>query len=316
MELIENYQPEYVKRFKENNEKCLCQTCQKEGNGFPFVTLRWKNQQRESLSLSCQTAAKEILLNPQAFVLHMTSIEQDNNESEKMIDEVEVLNQIFINHVIDENLSYRESLFSLSIVLNKLQRFQYSSDFAVNEINKISIQISELISMGQFKKHFMEIPKVPELRVELLINMGDMRLDLPLPPVQKMSLMLKLSELKILSKERISGKLTDLESVIIEKSMLFEGVDYVFKNYIIYRIFHHAFSDLEDKSVTAFKDICEEIFEIKMLASMYYSINHTFTPDDLVMLISSHSLWREQKLQKNPTPVRNVNTLLHGLAVL
>ncbi|MFZ3391266.1 hypothetical protein [Buttiauxella gaviniae] len=314
MELIENYQPEYVKSFKENNNKCLCQACKKEGNGFPFVTLRWKNQQRESLSLSCQAAAKEILLNPKAFILHTTVVEVVNNFNDQISNEVEMLNQIFINNVIDESLSYRESLYSMSLLLNKIQRRDNLNHFDVQELISTSEELAGLISAGEFKKHFKDLPDIPEFRQRLLVAMGNIRLDIDLPSVQKMSFMLKLSELNILSRERITERLIELEEVAKNNIDLFDNVDYIFKNIVIYKIYHHNFPDLGQQSITAFQHLCEELFEIKMLLLIYLSDNTELDFDVLSRFISSYYRWSEQSAK--PVPINDEDELLYGLAVL
>lgn len=316
MELIENYQPEYVKRFKENNDKCLCQTCQKEGNGFPFVTLRWKNQQRESLSLSCQTAAKEILLNPQAFVLHMSSIAVDSKVLSELEHDIEMLHQMIINHVIDNRTNYKESLYAISILLNKMQRGMVAGALNTDELVALSTQLSDLISSGELDKHFSEIPKLPNICQSLLIGVGDIKLELDLPLVRKMSFMLKLSELKILSEERLAERLIELEGVLVSQQQFLSNVDFIFKNFILYKIYHNTFFEMGEGAISGFKGLCDELFEIKILLSLYLLDTPDMALEEFSIIISSYYKWKKDNSSKRVNSVKNEDAILYGLAVL
>ncbi|MGB3255067.1 hypothetical protein [Buttiauxella gaviniae] len=316
MELIENYQPEYVKRFKENNNKCLCQTCQKEGNGFPFVTLRWKNQQRESLSLSCQTAASEILLNPRAFVLNMSSIAVDSKDLSELEHDVEMLHQIFINHIIDNATDYRESLYAISILLNKVQRCKEITDFNIDQLVTLSSQISELIFSGQLKKHLSEISGFANLRLNLLLGLGDMPLEIDLPMVKKMSFMLKLTELKIFSEDRIEERLLELENVYYSCPQFFLDYDFLFKNLILYKIYNNSFCDLSVKSISFFKTLCEELFQIKMLVSIYLLDNSDMGNKEVSLIINAYYRWKKNDQSNKIKSIQSEDAILYGLAVL
>lgn len=67
MELTEHYQPEFVSRFDARETACECPACRNGGEGWPHISVKMKNQQRESLDIVCETAAKEMLFNPDAF---------------------------------------------------------------------------------------------------------------------------------------------------------------------------------------------------------------------------------------------------------
>lgn len=316
MELIDNYQPEYVKRFKENNKKCQCQNCLKEGEGYPYVTLTWKNQQRESLSLSCQTAAKEILLNPQAFILHVSSTTMDSIGHDEMTTDVEMLHQMIINHVIDSRTNYKESLYALSILLNKMQRGMVAGALNIDELVVLSSQLSDLISSGDLKKHFSEIPKLQNICQGLLVNIGDIKLELDLPMARKMSFMLKLSELKILSEERLAERLVELESVFSSQNQALSNVDFIFKNFILYKVYHNAFFEMGEGAISGFKELCDELFEIKTLISLYLLDTPDMALEEFSMIISSYYKWKKDNASKRVNLVKNEDTILYGLAVL
>ena len=70
MQLIESYQPEYVARFVALQETCSCPKSKTEQSEYPRVPHRVQHQERESLMLGGESAVRETLLNPEAFVLH------------------------------------------------------------------------------------------------------------------------------------------------------------------------------------------------------------------------------------------------------
>ena len=80
MELIEHYQPEYVIRFNARQEACTCPACEDASGEWPKTCITLGNQQRESLNAACESAAREILLNPDAFMLHAGEVEADGHE--------------------------------------------------------------------------------------------------------------------------------------------------------------------------------------------------------------------------------------------
>lgn len=315
MEFIESYQPEYVRKFKDNN-KCGCQSCLKEGGDFPFVTLSWKNQQRESLSLACQTAAKEILLNPQAFILHTSSTTTDGIEYDEMNSDVEMLHQLMINHVIDGRTNYKESLYAISILLNKMQRSMAAGDLKIDELIVLSSQLSDLISAGDLKKYLAEVPKLQNISKNLLMGVGDIKLELDLPMVRKMSFMLKLSELKILSEARLAERLIELEGVLSSQQQFLSDVDFIFKNFMIYKIYHNAFFEMGSGAISGFKALCDELFEIKILLSLYLLDTPNMALEEFSMIISGYYKWKKDSFTKNLNSVTNEDAILYGLAVL
>lgn len=315
MELIENYQPEYVKRFKENNDKCLCQTCQKEGNGFPFVTLRWKNQQRESLSLSCQTAAREILLNPQAFVLHESKVASES--SFLLNPSLEVINQLCINFAIYPGISLEQKIYLIGVLLSKVHSENNEVVSDVDMLDDLFRNLLLLADNNKIQQQMNQLPEIIQIRLTALKEIGKIKLNINFPLEHQMAFMLRLSELTILNDERLAERLEHIQVAWRQGEEFFNLHQEILTNLLIYIIYNNTFPDSDESYGASFFQLTEHIFRLKTIISIYCQEVAGFDREQIVTLISAYFEWHEKvKNMKAITSQDSENLLLSGFALL
>jgi len=313
-ELIEHYQPEYVKRFAERETACDCLACRDAQPGWPRVSLRLKNQQRESLDMACETAAREIVLNPEAFILYTS---QGEVQGDDMLSSwLETLNQQCINLAIHPALQQEERLYAMGVLLSKAQQYRDNGESDPALLVSMGEQLGSLAEQGVLAQQLTMLPEIIDNPLAALKEMGAIRLNLNLPMAEKMAMSLKLSELAIMSPSRLLEHLHALKARW-QAIALFHEQPSILNNALIYPLYHTIFPGVDcDNYGEAFLNLARQFFQLKMLCALYCSDTAQLSAEEAAMLISALAGWQ----QKNPSPANVGNTadysLLCGLSLL
>ncbi|MEO3989856.1 hypothetical protein [Pseudocitrobacter cyperus] len=314
MESIEHYHPEFVKGYAAQESACTCLACRHAQPGFPYVSIRLKNQQRESLNLACETAARQALLNPEAFVLHT---EPKPAESETVLDAWhEALNQHCINLAIHPALTLEGRLYAIGVLLSKAQQYRDQGEQEPALLSAMAEQLADLAEKGVLAQQFALLPAIPEHQVAALKEMGAIRLNLDVPMAEKMAMALKLSELAILSPSRLAERHQAMAAQW-QAITLFDEQPWILTNALIYQLYHQVFPGIAcDNYGEAFLALARDFFCIKMLCAIRSADNHQLTAEEAAMLVSAFEAWKQQ----HPFPPKGDTTadysLLCGLSLL
>lgn len=313
MELTEHYQPEFVSRFDARETACECPACRNGDEGWPHISVKMKNQQRESLDIVCETAAKEMLFNPDAFILHTT---QRAAQGEEMLSPwSETLNQQCVNLAIHPALALEVSLYSIGVLLSKAQQYRDNGECDPALLVNMGEQLAALAEQEVLTQQFAMLPPIIENRVATLKEMGTLRLNLNLPMVEKMGMALKLSELSIMQPSRLAERLQTLEAVWADIS-LFNEQPHILRNALIYPLYNDVFPGVNCSNYgEALLGLARQFFHLKMLCAMRAE-QGAFGQDDAALLIGALRGWQ----QENPFTTDAANTadysLLCGLSLL
>lgn len=312
MELIEHYQPEYVLRFRAREAACTCLACQAATGNWPHTSTSLGNQQRDSLNAACESAARDILLDPDAFVLHAGEAASDGEREDNQWNEV--LNQQCINMAVHPSLSLQSSLYAIGVLLSKAQRYVDEKQCEPQHLVTMGEQLSQLAENGILNEQFAMLPTIEVNRVEALGDMGAMRLNLNLPPMQKMMFMLKLSELAVMEPARLQDRLRELDARPIP---LLEGQPHILRNMLIYRLYGEFFPCAAfDNYGEALMSLTRQFFQVKMLCAMWLEDNAELTEDDFISLVSAWYGWQQQATPGNERVNTADYTLLCGLSLI
>ncbi|HFK5799470.1 TPA: hypothetical protein ACG0L7_003351 [Enterobacter hormaechei subsp. oharae] len=312
MELIEHYQPEFVLRFRARSEACECPVCQAAtGNNWPYTSMTAGKQQRDSLNASCESAAREILLNPEAFMLY--SAETGLAEAGNLNLWNETLNQQCINLAVHPALTLESSLYAIGVLLSKAQCYMDENQRDPQLLNIMGEQLSQLAEGGILNEQLAQLPAIEVNRVEALGEMGAMRLNLNLPAMQKMMMMLKLSELAVLEPARLQDRLRELEAKPIS---LWIEQPYILRNALIYHLYGEFFPGVEATNYgEALMSLTRQFYQLKMLCAMWMEDNEELTEADFIGLFSAWFAWQRQSVAAETTNTADY-TLLCGLSLI
>lgn len=313
MELIEHYQPEFVARFDARATPCQCLACQQAEREWPHISVKMSNQQRESLDITCVTAAREMLFNPQAFILHTSQHTAQGGAT--LSPWSETLNQQCINLAIHPALPIEISLYAIGVLLSKAQQLLDSGVHEPAPLTSMGEQLAELAERGILTQQFSMLPSLTDNRIAALQVIGQMRLNLDLPLVEKMSMALKMSELSVMHSTRLAERLQELESIWLTIT-IFDEHPYILRNILLYQLYSDVFPGIQQTNYgAAMLELANLFFQIKILCAIRHEQSQ-LTEDDIVMLIKSLKIW----LQQNPVTTDEMHTadtsLLHGLSLL
>ena len=311
MEMIEHYQPEYVMRFNDRNAPCDCPACQSGADGWPETRVTLGNQQRDSLNAACESAAREILLNPAAFLLHTNEVESGAERRADLWNET--LNQQCINMAVHPALTLESSLYAIGVLLSKAQRYVDEKQGEPQLLVTMGDELSQLAEGGILNQQLALLPTIEANRVKALGEMGAMRLNLNLPPMQKMMFMLKLSELAVMEPARLQDRLRELDAKPIA---LREEQPHILRNMLIYRLYSEFFPGLEASNYgEALMLLTRQFFQLKMLCAMWLEDNGQLTEDDFIVLFSAWFAWQQQAIAVEKASTADYS-LLCGLSLI
>ncbi|ELW1648211.1 hypothetical protein KI694_16985 [Enterobacter oligotrophicus] len=312
MDLIEHYQPEYVIRFNARNASCDCPACQVASGDWPKTRLTVGNQQRDSLNAACESAAREILLNPEAFLLHTDEAESDSVRDDNAWDET--LNQQCINIAVHPALTLESSLYAIGVLLSKAQRYLEENQRDPQRLAVMGNELAQLAQSGILNEQLSLLPPIEINRVEALGEMGAMRLNVNVSGMQKMMLMFKLSELAVMQPARLQDRLRELEMKVIP---LLSEQPFIARNVLLYRLYSEHFPCRNASNYgVALKSLTRQFFQLKMLCSLWLEDNETLTVDDFIALFSAWYDWKTQQPQEDDGNNHADYTLLCGLSII
>lgn len=312
MEMIDHYQPDYVVRF--NADACTCPACQKAPEGWPHVSIALKNQQRESLYMACESAAKAILLDPDAFTLHASRAEPQGEQ--ELSPWSEMLNQQCINLAVHPAMRLEVSLYAIGVLLSKAQQHADKGETDPALLQSMGEQLATLAEQGVLAQQFSELPPIQPNCLKALKDMGQMRLNLNLPMVEKMGVMLKLSELAIMPASRLEERLKEL--MLAEQQMtLFMEQPQIMRNYLIYKLYHDMFPGVACGNYgEAYLALATAFFRIRMLCAVGVNNEGVLSTETALVLISALSAWEMQHPVTAEPDTTSDYSLLCGLSLL
>lgn len=312
MEMIDHYQPDYVVRF--DADACQCPACQQAPKGWPRVNVALKNQQRESLAMACESAAKAILLDPEAFNLKVSHAESQGEQMLSPWDEM--LNQQCINLAVHPSMPLEVSLYAIGVLLSKAQHYLDKGESDPMLLLAMGEQLAMLASEGILEQQFGELPPIPQNSLAALKEMGQLRLALNLPMAEKMGVMLKLSELAIMPASRLKERLKELE-LADRQVLLFMEQPQIMRNFLIYKLYHDVFPGVACANYgEAYLQLVTTFFRIRMLCALGANGEGVLPTETALVLISALSAW---ELQHPVTAEQNTTSdysLLCGLSLL
>ncbi|BBQ81571.1 MULTISPECIES: hypothetical protein [Enterobacteriaceae] len=313
MELIEHYHPEFVSRFDARETPCDCPACQQAEEAWPHISVKLKNQQRETLDIGCETAAKEMLFNPEAFILHTA---QAAPQSDDLLSAwSEVLNQQCINLAVHPALTLDVSLYAIGVLLSKAQQHHDCGESDPALLVSLGEQLATLAEQGVLAQQFAMLPPIAENRIAALKAMGTMRLNLNLPMVEKMGMTLKLSELSIMQPARLAERQQMLDAAWSTLT-LFNHQPHTLRNILIYQLYSDIFPGVGCTNYgEALLGLARQFFHIKMLCAIRAEQGE-LTQDDVALLVSALRGWQQQNPLTAEEGTSSDYSLLCGLALL
>jgi lysine-N-methylase len=314
MKTIERYQPEFVVRHEAIAESCQCPACQKAEGDWPQANLYLHNQQRDSLNPACEAVARELLLNPEAFILHV--YQGETLGEQELTPWTEALNQQCINLSVNPALTLESSLYAMGILLSKAQQYVDLNNEDPALLVSMGEQLATLAEHGILNEQLSQLPAIEENRLQALKDMGSMRLNLNLPMADKMSMMLKLSELSIMQPNRLSERLHELQQAF-STCTIFTEQPQILRNILIYRLYSDIFPGVGCQNFGAvFKTLARQFFQLKMLSAIWMADHQTLTEEQLVVLFSAWFGWQGAKTESEMYTDSPDFSLLSGLSLL
>lgn len=280
---MEHYQPEFVLRYLAENTDCACPACQTAEGEWPLSSLKFNHQQRDFLDVSCESAARQMLLNPQAFVLHAG--ENDEQPQAQPDLWLETLNQQCLNLAMHPALTVETALYAVGILLSKAQQYQKEQQNDPSLLVAMAEQISQLADAGILAEQRQQLPQMPEQQCKALKALATQRLNFNLPMLDKMTLSLKVGEIVVMNDAQIADRLAELHAHW-QQIAADENVDTILRNVLIYQLYSQVFPG-NDRYGAALHQLTSQFFQLKMLCALWAQTGNALNADSVLPLFSA-----------------------------
>lgn len=314
MLMTEHYRPEFFSRFEAMEQPCSCHACQQSQDNWPRISVTLNNQLRESLDLGCEKAAREALLNPDAYILQMIHVGPEYKAEPDLW--LETLNQQCINLAINPSLSCSGSLYAMGVLLSKAQQYKDANNTDPALLVSMGEQLAILADQGMLEDQLALLPRIDEHRQALLRQMGTMRLHLNLQERDRMGMLLKLSELGVLSQAYLTERLDEMIKFDMN-GKLFEKREHVPRNWLLYQLYSDIFPGrVYTNYGQAFKALTGKFFQLRMLLSLWLSDHESLSDEAFIALFTAWFRWQQQLGQDVEEGHTSDYTLLCAMSLL
>ncbi len=299
MNTINCYTPEYVNRIQAQPWQCQCAGC----NGDkPLLQLRWREEQRTSAELRCDSAASAILFDADAFTLQHTLAA--TADAPALCARVQELNQQAIFLLGNEDAPIAEKLYAVGVLLSKCQQLQTEE-----EIQQVGEELLMLMNSGLLAEALQALPAIAAYPLAALRQLAQVELDANLDPLTGMTLVMKLNELGTLSDAQLLPLLSELRADVQVQAFM-QTKSIMWRNYLLWNAYHGMFPGVSDAQwENSFQQLCQRVFGMQVIIGLLLTEQCELDEETLAALFAA---WERQ-----PLPALQLdNALLIGLSLL
>jgi lysine-N-methylase len=282
---MEHYQPEFVVRFLAENTACDCKECQAAEGHWPLASIKFNQQQRDSLDVSCESAAKQMLLNPEAFVLHAN----ENNEAGDSQPDLwlEMLNQQCLNLAMHPALTVETALFAIGILLDKAQQYRDAQQNDTALLVAMTEKLEGWAEQGVLVEQYIQLPKNTTAQAGALKSLSAQCMNFNLPMMDKMTISLKIGELNVMNEAQLVDRLNALQQRW-DALKLTNNMAVIARNSLMYKLYNDVFPGGGDAHYgEKFLQLTQQFFQLKMLLAIWAETGNELTDDVLVSMYCS-----------------------------
>ncbi|EQB4818118.1 TPA: lysine-N-methylase [Citrobacter amalonaticus] len=312
MSMIDCYEPDFVRSFLTRNPDSPL-----------HVRLSWQTEVRESLLLTEPAACEAALGDPQAFVLHTRQCQGDSAFL-PLSPRERVLNQAALHTVALPGLIPEVRLYTLGILLSWADKQPGESNNALETIAMLPHTLTDSVHEGKLQQQFACLPAIPQVQLELIRRLGSIDFDWQILPesTRKLTLPLQMSLLTLQDANSETLLLQQLHKQWqTTYQTLFAQQNWIFSNYLIYRLYHDAFpgTDGENASLRFF-ELTTDFCLIRTLLSLWTLDGSALSHDDIYALFALVERWRHStdvtSLRQSLQNVLPADALLSAFSLL
>ncbi|WP_343550775.1 hypothetical protein [Pantoea sp.] len=267
-----------------------------------MLKLNWQKEQRVSAELQCDSAAQAILYGNEAFALQHAVVAA--LDVPPLCLRVQALNQQAIFLMSNEHAALDEKLYAVGVLLSKCLLI-----LDPEKIQEAGNEILALMHNGMLTESFAALPTIDTYLLTALRQLAQVNLDVQLDPLTGMTLVMKLSELALLSDAQLLALLHEMhEDELVQDFMQQQAT--LWRNYLLWHAYHGVFPGTTSVAwETSFLALCQRVFGIKVLISMLLVEQCVLDEATIAQLFAA---WERQ-----PLPLlQQENALLIGLSLL
>jgi lysine-N-methylase len=312
---MEHYQPEFVIRYLAENTACDCPHCLSSEDAPTLTSIKFNNQQRDSLDVSCESAARQMLLNPEAFVLHAAEINETADTSPDLW--LENLNQQCLNLAMHPAMTLETALYAIGVLLSKAQQYQDTQQSDPALLTDMAAQLGSLAEQGILAEQYQQLPQIVATQAKALKSLGAQRISFNLPMMEKMAVSLKVGELMVMNEAQLADRVRALQAHW-DALKTTRNMPFITRNLLMYKLYHDVFPGPSDvRYGEKLLRLALQFFHLKMILAIWIeTAGSELTDEALVSMFCSWHHTLDKALLLDISGDDAAASLLHAFSII
>lgn len=277
MNLINCYQPEFTQHPSVDPNQ--------------IVDFHYQHETRRSLLLNQPAHCQAVILDPQAFTLHVTR-QQPNAAATRVASRSQYLNQAAIDCVTLPGLSEELRLYALGVMLSTAGNLPQDADVC-EHIANMPAWLARHAAQGDLQRMYAELPAIDVLKNKMIRELGVMSFDwtrLPDNP-RSQSLPMQVSLLMLQDANSEAQMQQQLAKVWQARgAQCLAQHPWMLTHYLVYRVYHDLFP--ADDAGRSYLQLACDFFQLRTLFSLWMMDGTELTATDITALIALFEQWR------------------------
>lgn len=256
-----------------------------------IVDCHYQHETRRSLLLNEFAHCVAVILDPQAFTLHIDTRAPDA-AAHVVSPRLQCLNQAAIDCVTLPELDEELRLYALGVMLSTASNIDDETE-ACEKIARMPGCLANHAINGELQRMYAELPSIDLLKNRLIRELGVMSFDwnrLPDNP-RSQTLPMQISLLMLQDASSEAQMQQQLAQVWRERGAAsLAGQPWVLTHYLVYRLYHDMFPG--DNAAHSYLQLTCDFFQLKTLFSLWMIDGTELTPEDMAALIGLFEHWR------------------------
>ncbi|WP_312072946.1 lysine-N-methylase [Atlantibacter sp.] len=256
-----------------------------------IVDFHYQHETRRSVLLNELAHCQAVLLDPEAFTLHIAG--REPSETAIAVNtRLQKLNQASIDCVTLPGLSEELRLYALGVMLSTASNLSDDAG-ACERIASLPGSLARHAEQGALEKMFNDLPAIDALKQKLIRELGAMSFDWNRLPEHPRSATFSMQVSLLMLQDANSEAQMQQQLAQVWQAGRAESLaqaPWILTHYLVYRVYHDFFPT--ENASYQYLQLVSDYFQLKTLFSLWMMDGTPLTAQDMTALVSLFEQWR------------------------
>ncbi|WP_313050447.1 lysine-N-methylase [Atlantibacter subterraneus] len=269
-----------------------------------IVDIHYQHETRRSLLLNELAHCQAVLLDPQAFALHI-SAREPGADALAVDTRLQALNQAAIDCVTLPGLNEELRLYALGVMLSTASNLPQEAE-CVQRIASMPGWLARHAEQGELQRMHGELPAIDVLKSQLIRELGVMSLDWTRLPDHPRSVTLPMQVGLLMLQDANSEAQMQQQLAQVWQThgaQCQAQTPWLLTHYLVYRVYHDLFPGNHPEH--SYLQLVCDYFQLKTLFSLWMMEGTALSAQEMTALIGLFEQWRVCEAQNQERDCRH-----------